>query len=289
MTEKNPTVETTANTIDVKQAIYNKNPRILKFMPGFVLRYLQRILHEKDINEFIKRYGKHYGLDFVDKIIEHFQIKVQVAGLSNIPKDGRYLFAANHPLGGIDGIAFMQVVSKIDKNIAFPVNDFLLYLTNLKELFIPINKHGSNIQNARIIEETFASEKTLLYFPAGLCSRKQKREIIDLEWKKSFVTKAKRHGRSIVPVYILGKNSNFFYNLANFRKFLGVKFNIEMLYLVNEVYKQKNKNILLVFGKPISVETLKSYKSDKAAAEAIKKITYNLITDLKPEDIVNVN
>ena len=157
-------------------------------------------------------------------------------------RTGRYIIASNHPLGGLDGVALMQVMGRKRKDIVFPVNDILLYLPNLRELFIPINKHGSNNENVEIIQKTFESEKMILYFPAGLVSRKQKGGIMDLEWRKTFISKSKQYKRDIIPVHIDGRNSSFFYSLANLRKMLNIKANIEMLFLPDEMYKQKNKD-----------------------------------------------
>jgi putative hemolysin len=149
-------------------------------------------------------------------------------------------------------------------------------LENLKELFIPINKHGSNAGNVRQIDETYASNKAVLYFPAGLCSRKKHGQICDLEWKKSFITKTKAHKRDIIPTHIDGRNSAWFYNLARYRSKLGIKANIEMLYLVDEMFKQKNKNINIVFGKPIPYTVFDKRFTDLAWAQKLKAHVYQL-------------
>ena len=147
----------------------------------------------------------------------------------------------------------------------------------LRELFIPVNKHGGQTTSyAKAIEDTYASEAQVLYFPAGLCSRKIKGNIVDLEWKKNFVGKAVKHHRDIVPVFFSGRNSNFFYNLANFRKRLGIKANIEMLYLVDEMFKQRGKKISLVIGKPVPYQTFSSEKSAQEWTTWIREKAYDL-------------
>jgi putative hemolysin len=151
-----------------------------------------------------------------------------------------------------------------------------MHITNLKGLFIPVNKHGSNAGYARTIDETFASDKAMLFFPAGLCSRKQKGEICDLEWKKSFITKARTHRRDVIPCHIKGRNSNWFYNLSRIRTLLGIKANIEMLYLVDEMFRQKNKEIVITFGKPISYTIFDKSKTDIAWAQELKNHVYSL-------------
>jgi len=266
----------TERTINVEKVFRDKNPGLARWIPGFVFSYLRKVIHEQEINDFLYKNRDRVSLDFVDAIIEGFGAIVKVEGDHNIPANGRYIVASNHPLGGLDGVALMQVMGRVRKDIVFPVNDILTYLPNFQELFIPINKHGSNTENVKIIQETFESDKMVLYFPAGLVSRKQKGIIKDLEWKKTFISKAKQYKRDIIPVYIQGKNSSFFYNLANIRKKLGIKANIEMLYLPDEMYKQKNKTITIIIGKPISHETFDNKYDFNEWAEKVKQHVYKL-------------
>lgn len=262
--------------IDIERVFEEKNPRLNKFLPGFIFRYLKKVIHQDELNDALERHKDKVGLDFIDEILDDFGAKIIVEGIENVPEKGRYIIVANHPLGGIDGMALMQVAGKIRKDILFPVNDLLMYLPNLKPLFIPLNKHGRNAENLRLFDDAFASDSVILYFPAGLCSRKVKGEIIDLEWKKTFISKAKKFKRDILPVYIQGRNTNFFYNLANLRQKLGVKANIEMLYLVNEMFKQKDKEILIRFGKPIPYQYFDHSKKDSEWASFMKEHVYSL-------------
>jgi len=266
----------TERTIHVEKVFRDKNPGLARWIPGFVFSILRRIIHEQEINEFLFTNKNRDGLDFVDAIIEGFGAIVKTEGEHNIPQQGRYIVASNHPLGGLDGVALMQVMGRVRYDIVFPVNDILTYLPNLQVLFIPINKHGSNTENVKIIHQTFESDKMILYFPAGLVSRKQKGVIKDLEWKKTFITKAKQYHRDILPVYIEGKNSSFFYSLANIRKKLGIKANLEMLFLPDEMYSQKNKVIRIKIGKPIPYQTFDEKFNVNEWAEKVKAHVYKI-------------
>ncbi len=272
--EKN--IEITENFIDIDGVFKNKNPKLHKFIPWFFFNYLKRIIHEDKLNQAIWRNRNKWGLDFVEAILEEFGANIHTRNIDNIPKEGRYIIASNHPLGGLDGMALMHVVGKVRQDIVFPVNDLLLNLPNLKQLFIPINKHGSNAENIRIINEAYGSDKTMLYFPAGLVSRKQKGVIKDIPWSKSFLTKSKRYKRDIIPAHIDGQNSKFFYRLANLRKRSGLKANIEMLYLVDEMYKQYDKDIHIVFGKPIAISYFDKKHQDKQWAALLREYVYYL-------------
>ena len=263
--------------VNVREVFKEKSPKAAKFVPGFIFRYIEKIVHQKEINEIIPLIDDKYGLDYVKAIIDYFNLKIKVIGEENIPTSGRNIFASNHPLGGLDGIVFAHVIGRRNPNVRFLVNDILMVLKNMDPIFIPVNKHGKQSTDyVRKIEETYESDAQILNFPAGLCSRKIKGEIVDLEWKKSFIAKAIQHKRNIVPVHITGRNSNFFYNLSNFRGKLGVKANLEMFYLVDEVFKQKNKDITLTIGKPIPYTTFDKSMNTKAWAKKVKDYIYTL-------------
>lgn len=262
--------------LDLDNVIANRNPALRKIMPRFLLNYLKKVIHQDDLNEIIRTNKHLYGIEFLDACLKGFGVNIIYKGLENVSAEGRWIVASNHPLGGLDGMALMWVIGKIRKDIVFPVNDLLMNIPNLRELFIPINKHGSNAGNIRIIDDTFASDKAMLYFPAGLCSRKQKNGICDLEWKKSFIAKAKAYRRDIIPCFINGRNSDWFYNLARLRTLLGIKSNIEMLYLVDEMFKQRDKEIVITFGKPITYSIFDKKKTDVAWAQKLKNHVYSL-------------
>lgn len=274
-------IKITERTIDLEKVFREKNKSASRFIPGFIFGLLRKIVHEKEINRVLWDYRDTEGLPFVDVLVDDFGSKVSHTGIENIPSDGRFIISANHPLGGLDGIVLMHVMGKVKKNIVFPVNDILLFIPNLQPLFIPINKHGSNSENLRIIDETFASDKTMLFFPAGLVSRKQKGGIKDLEWKKTFITKAIKFKRDIIPTYIDGKNSNFFYRLASIRKRLGIKANIEMLFLPNEMFHQKNKPINFIIGQPIPYQTFNKTYNYKQWAAKVKAYVYAMGNGLR--------
>lgn len=232
------------------------------------------------MNMFISEYGHKQGVEFIDEVLRVMGVTYTVEGIENIDPNGRYLFASNHPLGGLDGMILIHLLGQKYPDVKFPVNDLLMHVKQLHPVFIPVNKHGAQSQqNARMLEDSYASSTQILYFPAGLCSRKQKGGIRDLEWKKSFITKAVKHKRDIVPVYFSGRNSNFFYNLSRIRGFLGIKANLEMLYLVDEMFKQKGKSITIKIGKPIPYNNFDSSKSPNDWALWMKERVYEMASN----------
>jgi 1-acyl-sn-glycerol-3-phosphate acyltransferase len=263
--------------LDVEKILTDKNPKIRRILPGFVIRYLKHIVHQDEINDILRNYADLRGAAFNDAALGYMGVTYRAHGVENLPKGGRNIFVSNHPLGGLDGLVFMSELSKYFPAIKFPVNDILMYIENYSDIFLPVNKVGAfGREAARLIEEAYASDYQLLNFPAGICSRKIKGTIADLKWQKSFIVKAVQYKRDVVPCFFEGRNSAFFYNLANLRTRLGLKMNIEMLYLADEMFKQKGKDIVVYFGKPISWQTFDRSKSPKEWTEMVREKTYDL-------------
>ena len=264
--------------IDIKQVLRQKAPSVARKIPGFMVDYLIRTVHQDELNEILRRYHDKDGVAFMQELIGYFDLNLELVNEENIPAEGRYIFASNHPLGGLDGICLSAIIGgRFDGKIRYLVNDLLLYLSNLRSIFVPINKHGAQgKKNAELIEKAYASDNQIITFPAGLCSRKQNGKIQDTEWKKSFIQKAVEYRRDIVPVFFEGRNSNFFYRLANMRKALGIKMNYEMIYLPDEMFKSKHNTSSIHFGKPIPWQTFDSSRKPAEWAEWVKEIVYNL-------------
>mgnify|MGYP000312484521 CR=1 FL=1 len=263
--------------IDIDKILADKSPKLKKWMPGFIVRFLKRILHQNEINQILIDNKDNIDYDFCVSILSEFNIKTRLIGSENIPENGGAIFVCNHPLGGMDALAIIKEVSPIRKDLKFIVNDILLSLKNLKGLFIGVNKHGTNSKQSIIdFNKVFESDQAVFVFPSGLVSRKSKGVIQDLVWKKTVITRAKKFKKDIIPLHIDGELSNFFYNLSSIRTKLGIKANIEMLYLIDETLKQKNKTYTITIGKPIPFNTFDKTKTDLEWAQFVKEKTYSL-------------
>lgn len=264
--------------IDIQQVLRQKAPSAARKIPQFVINYLTRTIHQDELNDILRRYHDKNGVAFMQELIGYFDLHLVLENELNIPTEGRYIFASNHPLGGLDGICLSAIIGKrFNGNIRYLVNDLLLYLTNLRSIFVPINKHGAQGKyNARLIEEAYASDNQIITFPAGLCSRKQHGKVEDVEWKKSFIQKAVEYQRDVVPVFFDGKNSNFFYRIARLRKALGIRMNYEMIYLPDEMFKSKHKTFHIYFGRPIPWQTFTDGRKPVEWAQEVKELVYNL-------------
>ncbi len=268
----------TEKFIDLQKVFAEKNPTLAKWLPSPALDWIRKTVHEDDINRFMAVNGHLRNLDFVHAVMREMGATSRATGLENIPPTGGCIIAANHPLGGRDGVALMDAVGERRQDIRFFVNDILLHLRGFGDYFVGVNKHGANPREGlRLMDSVFNSENCVLFFPAGLVSRRgPDGSIRDLEWQKSFLAKAVQYQKPIVPAFIGGQNSDFFYNLANWRKKLGVKANIEMFFLVDELYKQRGKAVEIKFGKAVEPGFFTKEKSTAEWAAWLKEEVYRL-------------
>lgn len=267
--------------VDIREIFKTKSPGIAKIIPGFVYNYLKRILHIDFLNDMLKRDGHLIGIEFVKQVVKEFNVKEHIYGYENIPDSGRFIFASNHPLGGFDGLLLMKYVNRKLGELKFLSNDILLSIPNLRPMFVPVNKHGAHSRDAaRTLLDVYNSEQQILIFPAGLASRKIKGKIVDLDWKKHFISKSIQYKRDVIPIFIEGRNSNRFYRIANFRKFFRIKWNLEMFFLPDESVKHRNTDIPIYFGKPIAYTTFDKSKTHKEWADWVKEQVYNLPNEI---------
>ncbi len=271
---------------DIRAVLKQKAPNA--HVPGFLIRYLERIAHIKQMNAFLRKYPDVKNYDFIRLVLdEELGCSASIDGIENIPTDGKPLiFVSNHPLGGLDGMIIAQMIheSRSSRGDSRPlkviVNDLLMFMEPLAGLWAPVNKVGRlTKEQAQQQHALWESETDVLTFPAGICSRLQridgKWQIQDFEWQKNFIQRVREYQRDIVPIYFEGRNSKFFYTLAYIRKLLHIKLNIEMLYLVDEMYGAHGKHFKVHVLPPISYTSLDTSKSPKEWAAYIKQIVYN--------------
>lgn len=268
-------------TIDVEKILESKMGSKVGLLPGFAVSWLKRILHEDEVNRFLWESRHLSGTEWLTECVRYLDMTLQIDGIENLPPkdDGRlYTFVSNHPLGGIDGVALGSVIGNFyDSRFRYLVNDLLLNLPGLKPLCIGINKTGKQSRNfPAMVEAGFRSNHHILMFPAGLCSRKIEGKIHDLPWKKTFVSKSVEYQRDVVPIRFDGQNSDRFYRIANLCKALHLKFNVAMLFLVDEMYRNVHKSFRITIGKPIPWQTFDKSKSMVSWAKYVEDKVYEL-------------
>lgn len=274
-------IEVTERTIDIDAILQSKMGNKARRVPRFIVNWLKRIVHQDEVNSFLWDAKDLQGTPWLQAGIDFLDNKIVVKGMENLPDDSdgkRYTFVSNHPLGGIDGIAIGSIIGKrYNDNFRYLVNDLLMNLPGLAPLCIPINKTGKQSRDfPAMVEAGFASDHHMVMFPAGLCSRKIKGEIHDLPWTKTFISKSVQTQRDVVPIHFSGQNSEKFYRIANVCKALRLKFNFAMLFLADEMFKNRGKTFEVTIGKPIPWQTFDKSRKPKEWAQYVQDIVYKL-------------
>lgn len=264
-------------SVDVEKVIRGKNPGLADRIPRFVMEYVKRLIHQDEINRLLLDNRDYCGVDFAAHIIRDLNVtyNVHYTGKTSPLPGGRYIFVSNHPLGGLDGMILISYIGNRFGDVRFIVNDLLMHIKPLAPVFVPVNKYGHmRHDNTLMFHETFQSDAQVLYFPAGLCSRLIKGQVTDLDWKKTFVSKAIESRRDIVPMFFSGENTRRFYRLANIRKHLGIKFNIETILLPDEMFRKKGASFDLYIGEPVPYTSLTDEHSHKEWCDIIRHQCY---------------
>lgn len=255
-----------------------------KLIPRPLTAALERMVHQKELNATLDATYPAEGTAFAEALYDYLDLSLEVRGEENIPVDGRFIFASNHPLGGLDGIGLIKTLGARygDDGFRFLVNDMLMNVVPLRPVFLPINKYGSQGRAAaKAIAEAYASDVQMLIFPAGLVSRIHPDGVIrDLMWQKSFIQKAVEFRRDIIPVHFEGLNRMRFYKTARLRKRLGIGINIEQAMLPAELCAARGNRYTVTFGKPIAWQSIASRidsgETPAQIAATLRELVHNL-------------
>lgn len=263
--------------IDVGQVLRERLGKRYGYVPTGVVSWLRRLVHEDELNHILECNAGKEGVDFSRGALDNLGVTYRVVG--SFPRQKRVVVVSNHPLGGLDGMAMSCAVADAygKEGLKFVVNDLLQAIVPLRTIFLPVNKLGSQSREAiQAVDEAFDGPYPIIMFPAGLVSRKIRGRIMDLEWHKMVVQKAIASRRDVVPVWFSGRNTDFFYNFALWRKRLGLKFNIEMALLPSEVFKSRGKNYDIIVGNPVAWKQLRGGLQARQQAAELRERVYQL-------------
>ena len=275
--------------IDVEQVLKERLPRLSKLVPRFAVNWLKKTICQDELNALLEENKGLEGAEFCRGILKSLNITVNTVNENRLPPadQRRVIIVSNHPLGGLDGMALIDLFQRYyGGQVWFIVNDLLLAVKPLESVFLPMNKFGKQSRSAsRRLDEVMKGDDPVLIFPAGLVSRRRKvpiegerrrKMVVDLDWKKTFVTKAVEYKRDVIPIFFQGENTSHFYKMANLRKNLGLKFNFEMVYLPGELIKARGKEFTVFFGSPIPWQSLEGGKAASGFARSIGSLIYGL-------------
>jgi putative hemolysin len=270
-------MEEITRIIDIDKVIGDSKSQFIKSLPNFIAGFIKRVVHQDELNKVIHKYRDKSGVPFVECVLKEWNIEIEVKGDENIPAAGRFVFVANHPLGGIDAMSLLSAIYRHFQDLVSPSNQLFSYVPQMKPFILGVNVFGKNTkETAEKLNQLFESDTQIMIFPAGEVSRRVKGVISDPAWQKTFITKAIRYEREIIPIFISGRNSDFFYFVANLRKLLGIKLYIETILLPHEMLRKKNTAITITFGKPISWKDLNDSKSHAEWAHFVQNKVYSI-------------
>ena len=256
--------------IDIDEILKAK---VKKKLPKFLVNFLKRRIHQEEINHCIEHAEHPQGVEFFDEALKYVDIKYEIRGAENLDPSRRCIFASNHPIGGPEALIMGSVMKKFyGESFRVPVNNILAHFHPLTEFFVPVNMNG---RQSREISEgltrMFESPYQVLVYPAGKCARTEKGKVTEQPWKKMFITQSRKYERDVVPVHMSGYNSKLFMRLTSLSKFLGLKFNIGMFMLVDELFKKRGKTFVITFGEPIPYSTFDKSKTDQQWANYVRE------------------
>ncbi len=263
--------------INLSAIISKSDSNLLKSLPRGVIKLLEKLIRQDELNRILNKYKDFHGIEFLPKVLDELNITIDAEGLENLPDSGKCFFVANHPFGVVDGLVITSIVSKKYGEIKSIGNEAFMYIPNLRPMIAAVNVFGRNSRDYLMaLEEVYSSNVPITHFPAGLVSRKVKGKVQDSQWQKSFITKSLAHQRDVVPFYFMGRNSRLFYTVYRLRKAFGVKATLELSLLPHEIFNKKNRTIKVKIGKPISYKNFENTYSHKEWAEKIKDQIYKM-------------
>ena len=266
--------------LNVEQMIQQQLPTVSQkpWLYGPVKGMLSYLLHEQDFQAFTQRYPHLQGLEFVEQVLDYFNFSYAVRDneLERIPSSGRVVIIANHPIGSLDGLALLKLVSDIRPDVKVLANQLLMAIAPLHNLLLPVNNLQGGTERRRLdaIQQHLAADGALILFPAGEVSRLKPNGIRDGKWHSGFLRFATQAKAPILPIHIDGRNSLWFYSASMLYKPLS------SILLVKEMFKQKQKTIGMRIGEQIPCDSFSNLALElPAKVKLFKKHLYRLAKD----------
>lgn len=254
------------NEINIKEIIQSKNPTFLKSLPHFlreiVFLTIRKLIHESKINDFLESNSEKKDFEFIEELFEYLDISYKVSSKdkAKIPSEGKLIIVANHPLGGLDGLILLKLISEVRKDVKIIVNDILLNVDNLKNLFLPYDITNNTLQKENVAQiiKSLNNEEAIIIFPAGEVSRMYLHGVNDSKWNKGAVYFADKFNAPILPVWVEGRNSLMFYLSSWLYK------GASTFFLPNELFNKYGETFNIKIGNyilPKSISFRGEYKS----------------------------
>jgi len=265
------------NHISTKEIIKSKFPSFLSGFPDVFSKIfylsLDRILFIPRINRFLEKHGDKTGIEFIEELFDELDISYKLSNKDRekIPSEGKLIIVANHPLGGLDGLILLKLVSEIRNDVKIIANDVLMNIQNLADYFLPFDLLSKKDlkKNYTLISEALKKENAIIIFPAGEVARLTIKGIKDKKWNKGAVYFAEKFQTPVLPIFIRGRNSFLFYFISLFSK------KLSMFLLPYELFNKRNKSYEIKIDHPISPKAFNTkYQRIEFLTKSLKKHLY---------------
>lgn len=236
---------------------------------------IKKLIHEKEFRDFDQEHPDIKNVELIDEGLEYFNFtySFKQRERENIPAHGRVILVANHPLGSLEALALLQLISEVRPDVKVVANQILMQIERMRDMFLPVDNMRGNTDSDKInaIEEHLQKEGAVLIFPAGEVSRLTRKGIRDQRWRTGFLRIAQAAQAPIVPIHVKARNTWLFYSAAALSPVLGTAM------LVNEMFRQNDNTIAFTVGKKIPFSAYKDINIPfKDKAKLFKRHVYAL-------------
>lgn len=264
--------------LDIERAVAGRFPAFYNkpLLRKPALRLLKALLRQDAVNDFLRKNQGLEGIDFIDAIFDYFDFSYSISqrDRANIPAEGRVVIVANHPIGSLDGLALIKLVSEIRPDVKILANQMLSYFTPLQRFLIAVDNFAAVPQarkGIKAILQALSEEQAVIIFPAGEVSRAQPTGVKDSQWKPGFLHVARRVSAPVLPIFIKAKNSWYFYGASWLFKPLST------ILLAQEMFNKQSKTIHFHVGETINPEQLQSDQvNDRTLVKRLRKHLYKI-------------
>ena len=235
--------------------------------------FLERLLGLSVLAKCYESAPKKLGTQqFLSGVLDYLGVRVKAIDsqkvLPNLPKEGPLLIVANHPLGGLEGVAITQLLLELRADTKVLTNNLLTRIPELQSTFIGVdvlskNAARENVKGIRAASQHLKAGGALLIFPAGKVASVNVRsgKVEDHPWNRFAGNLLRRTGAACLPIYVDGYNSRFFYAMALIHS------KLRTLLLPRELANKTGSELKLIIGEVIKPQEVKRFNDDRAVTD----------------------
>ncbi|MDP6416201.1 MAG: lysophospholipid acyltransferase family protein, partial [Gammaproteobacteria bacterium] len=254
------------------------NPCRLPIKLRFVAALLERVLALSPLAKiYDERPKQTTSYEFLSYSLDALGVTIEIENslnLDDIPREGPLLIVANHPLGGLEGIAIAKVIAELRPDLRVLTNELLRRIPETADLFIGVdvlssNTAAGNVVGIKQVHKHLQKNGAVLIFPAGMVAAYEpgQRRIQDRSWNRLVGQLVKKYHCTSVPVYVGGRNSSYFYAAGMLHP------RLRTALLPRQLANKQGYRLPLIFGRPIPAQELRLLQNPRAVTEYLRVST----------------